>query len=223
MPEHHEHDDELAALRDADPFDPADVPSPTRPEAVALFERITMADTTSAGRRETSQPPRRRTTLAAAAVVVAVIAVAGGAFALSRDGETSRTNTPDEPFTPVPSESPTSAPVTPGGPSSASCVEIYDLTTLASRETAFDGTVVAVAGDEVTFAVNRWYTRKGGEAITLKGASTLAGTTSAGDAVSLERGTRLLVAGDGGFAWSCGFTQPYDAARAEQWADAFMS
>jgi len=30
-------------------------------------------------------------------------------------------------------------------------------------------------------------------------------------------GTRQLVAGDGGFAWGCGFTQPYDADLADQW------
>jgi hypothetical protein len=26
-----------------------------------------------------------------------------------------------------------------------------------------------------------------------------------------------LVAGDGSFAWSCGFTQPYDASVAADW------
>jgi hypothetical protein len=37
--------------------------------------------------------------------------------------------------------------------------------------------------------------------------------------VSLAPGTRLLVSGDGGFAWSCGFTQPYDDATASQWRE----
>jgi hypothetical protein len=48
----------------------------------------------------------------------------------------------------------------------------------------------------------RWYTRDAGNEITLKGASTLARTTSAGDALSVKPGTRLLVAGESGFAWS---------------------
>lgn len=28
-------------------------------------------------------------------------------------------------------------------------------------------------------------------------------------------------AGDGGFAWACGFTQPYDEAVAAQWKEVF--
>ena len=59
MPDHDEHDDELAALHDADPVDPAEVPSPTRPEAVALFERITMADTTTAPHHQAPHIHRR--------------------------------------------------------------------------------------------------------------------------------------------------------------------
>ncbi len=57
----------------------------------------------------------------------------------------------------------------------------------------------------------------------IAGARTLPGVTSAEPAVSIEPGTRLLVAGDGGFAWSCGFIQPYDAAGARQWSEAFDS
>jgi len=47
------------------------------------------------------------------------------------------------------------------------------------------------------------------------------GMTSAGPGAALAPGTRLLVAGDGGFAWSCGFTQPYDRDVATAWAAAF--
>lgn len=43
--------------------------------------------------------------------------------------------------------------------------------------------------------------------------------TSAGGP-SLAAGERYLVAGDAEFAWACGFTQPYDAAVAAQWAEA---
>jgi hypothetical protein len=32
----------------------------------------------------------------------------------------------------------------------------------------------------------------------------------------------LLVAGDDGFAWSCGFTQPYDRVVAACWAAVFQ-
>ena len=57
--------------------------------------------------------------------------------------------------------------------------------------------------------------------MTLRGAGVLGGMTSAGPSAPLEPGTRLLVAGDGGFAWACGFTQTYDPAVAADWATAF--
>ena len=71
-----------------------------------------------------------------------------------------------------------------------------------------------------TFKVNQWY--RGGtlSTITLHGASTLRAVTSAGRITKLEPGTRLLVAGDGGFAWSCGYTRAYDASTATKWRQA---
>ena len=110
-----------------------------------------------------------------------------------------------------------------GGPisaGSASCVELYSPETLAWRQVAFDGTVEAVDGDQVTFRVGEWYHGGDTPTVTLAGASTFGGLTSAGPALSLEPGTRLLVAGDGGFAWGCGFTQPYDPEAAQSWRTA---
>jgi len=207
-----EHDAELAALRAADPVDPASLPSATHPVARALFERIIMTDTTTepTGTRDsaagTARPHRRRLVLAAAAAVLTI--VLAGAVAFNSDGDDGDAPETDRVAT---------GPITPGGPSTASCVEVYDRQTLANRETAFDGTVAAVDGDSVSFTVNEWY--RGGDTaeITLSGATGLTGLTSAGPDVGLEPGTRLLVAGDGGFAWACGFTQPYDAAVANEW------
>lgn len=108
-------------------------------------------------------------------------------------------------------------PITPGG-SSGSCVETYDLEALANREVAFAGTVTSVGGDQVTFEVERWFRGGDGSETTL--------TTSTGGSItpdagpSFEPGARLLVAGDGGFAWGCGFSQPYNDAVAAEWADA---
>lgn len=217
-------DDELDRLRAANPVDPASLPSANDQRARALFERITMTGTdidqqsSAAGAQVRGRP---RLLLAAAAAVL-VVAVVGGAVALSAgdDGEPDRVAT--EPTTPTTSgEAITPGePITPGGPSSASCVELYDLQTLTNRELAFDGTVEVVEGDTVTFAVNHWYRGGDGGDVKLRGAELLGGLTSAGTAVSLEPGSRLLVAGDGGFAWSCGFTQPYDASVAADWAAA---
>lgn len=128
-----------------------------------------------------------------------------------------------EPAPPVPAATgqPASGPIVAGGPGLAGCVEFYDLTTLANRRLALDGTVVAAEGDAVTLDVSTWY--RGGDTsqVTLRGASGLVGLNSSGDPVPLQPGTRLLVAGDDGFAWSCGFTQPYDDQVAQQWAQAF--
>ena len=204
-----EPDDELERLRAADPAGNASRPSATDPEARELFERITMTDHV---RRS-----RRPAVLLAAAAAAVVVLLAGLAFALNRDdgarndvvaGSSTTTTT-------------AASPITPGG-AAASCVERYDLTTLTHRETAFDGTVQAVNGDTVTFTVNHWYRGGEGDRVSLAGAEVLSGVTSAGPGASLAPGTRLLVSGDGGFAWSCGFTQPYAESLAAQWQQALV-
>lgn len=161
----------------------------------------------------TTRPVRSPRVLLVAAVVALVVLAAGIVMVSARDG-----SSVDVATSPTTGDS-TDEPITPGG-STGSCVELYDLDTLVKRELAFDGTVSRVDGDDVTFDVNHWYKGGSGTQATLAGASTLGGLTSAGGTVSLEPGARLLVAGDGGFAWSCGFTQPYDADVAEQWSEA---
>lgn len=213
-----EPDDELARLRAADPLDQASLPSASDRKARALFERITMSDTTTDTTDATpgSPPtePRRRALLLVAAAAAVMVALLAGAVMLANDD-------PD-PSQDVATPSDSDAPISPGG-ATGSCVAVYDLETLADRDVAFDGTVESVAGDEVTFSVNRWYKESAGagEAVTLSGAQSLSAITSAGPSAPLEPGTRLLVAGDGGFAWGCGFTQPYDPAVADQWEDVF--
>ncbi len=196
-----DNDDDLRRLRAADPIDHDTLPSAQDPQARELFERITMRNSSTL----------KRPLLAAAAALI-VVAGAGATIA-TRDNDDAPSRNAAAPTT-------TQVPITPGG-SIGSCVEMYSLETLTHREVAFDGTVQSVAGDTITFTVDHWYRGGSAETTTRNGASTLGGMTSAGSGVSLQPGTRLLVAGDGGFAWSCGFTQPYDAAVAEQWADAF--
>ncbi len=209
-------DDELEQLRRADPLARNPLPSPDDPAPRALFERITM-DRTQSPTRLLDHPPsssavpapwyRRPVAIAVAAAVIVVVLVSG-AVAVSQLGGDSE---------PVAGPDPSERPVVPG-PSSGSCVETYDLETLADREVVFDGTVESVDGDRVTFSVNEAFRGVSSDRVTLAGAGVLGGVTSAGASVPLEPGTRLLVAGDGGFAWSCGFTQPYDAEVAEDWA-----
>ena len=208
--------DEMERLRRADPVDGASLPSPTDAEARALFEEITMTDTDTTTRHPgaASPSPTRRKQVALGAVAAALLLVLAVA-ALARDGESDpapgRSEVADEPITPG-----TEGAITPGG-SLASCVEHYDLVTLTHREMAFDGTITAVDGDSVSFTVATWFRGGSASTITLQGAAVLGGLTSAGPSVGLTPGTRLLVAGDGGFAWSCGFTQPYADAVAQEW------
>jgi hypothetical protein len=121
----------------------------------------------------------------------------------------------------------TGTPVPVSGGAAASCVEQYSPETLEKREVAFDGTVEAVtpafAGEnadepgEVRFRVQEWFAGGSGQQVTLKHYSPgEAAVTSAGGP-GLTTGARLLVSGDGGFVWECGFTQPYSAEAAAEW------
>ena len=111
---------------------------------------------------------------------------------------------------PAPSDDP--------GTGIGSCVETYSPETLANRDFAFDGTVTAINGDGVTFAVTERFIGSGGDEVTLT-ATGMTGTsiTTAGGP-NLAEGVRYLVAGDDTFVWACGFTQPYDADVAADWA-----
>lgn len=203
-----ENDAELARLRAADPIDRASLPSASDPEARALFERITMNEP----HISTTRPARTPRVLLGAAAVALVVLAAGVVMVSDRDG--SSVDVATSPTTRDAGDEP----ITPGG-STGSCVELYDLDTIVNRQFAFDGTVANVDGDDVIFDVNHWFKGGSGAQTTLAGAASLGGLTSAGATVSLEPGTRLLVAGDGGFAWSCGFTQTYDAGVAKQWSE----
>ena len=113
--------------------------------------------------------------------------------------------------------------ITPGGSigtGSAACVEQYSPTTLANRSFAFDGSVSAIDGEQVTFTIGTAYRGAAGGTITLD-APGMTGTaiTSAGGP-NLAVGERYLVAGDDHFVWACGYTQPYDAAVGAEWAAA---
>lgn len=144
MPE----DDELERLRRADPVAEVSLPSAESPRARALFEEITMTDPTTTELRGAVAPARRRWI---AGIAAALLLIGGGAAATALRN--------DDPSRPDPQDlatDPTTEPITPGGPP-RSCVEFYDLSTLADREVAFDGTVKRAEGDTVTFTVNRAY------------------------------------------------------------------
>jgi hypothetical protein len=116
-----------------------------------------------------------------------------------------------------PGTAPGTSPVGPPGTGSAACVEPYSRTAITNRTFAFEGTVVAIDGEKVTFSVGTAYRGAAGGTITLD-APGMTGTaiTSAGGP-NLAVGQRFLVAGDDHFIWACGYTQPYDATVAAEW------
>jgi hypothetical protein len=185
--------DPLDELQRADPVHPSPAPSESQARVWARIQEVTMDDNT--------RSTRRRTAWGAGIAAAAVAGVAVFALLLNNGGGT-----------PTPSDGP--------GPGIGSCVETYSLETLANRDFAFDGTVTAIDGDQVTFDVGQSFAGDVAGSITLT-ASGMTGTsvTSAGGP-NLAVGERYLVAGDESFAWACGFTQPYDEAVAASWAQA---
>ena len=169
-------------------------------------------------------PRRRRLAVAAAAFALVAVAIAGVAIFSGDDSPEDVVVAP-----PTPTDSPivddpvvTEDPIVGGVPiaSAAMCVEVYDLTTLANRDIAFDGRVASADGVAVTFAGHDWFTGGDGDTVTLQATGIAPGTiTSAGPA--LEIGERYLVSGSGGNVWSCGFTMTYDTAIAGDWAALF--
>ena len=130
-----------------------------------------------------------------------------------------------------PSTSPRSdntGPVGGSGAALGSCVERYNLKTLAKRSFAFDGTVSVVkkadsetGADEVTFNVGHWYKGGSEDQITLKTYG-VGGVTSAGS-ISGRSGERMLVTGEDDTLWTCGFTQSYSPQVAAQWETTFKT
>lgn len=189
------HTDPLDGLRRANPVDVDRLPSASLARIRARIQEETMTATTQTTRKWSRLLPA---TLAGAALAaVAAFALFGNKGIVPGVG--------------------------PGGSTivgSASCVEQYSLSTLAHRAFAFDGTVTAIAGDEVTFKVNKAFHGSLGDSVTLTATGMTGTTITSLGGPTLGVGQHYLVAGDAHFAWSCGFTQPYDAGVAAQWAQA---
>jgi hypothetical protein len=173
-------------------------------------------------RRRMGLPPRRPALIVAFAA--GVLAVGVLAMVMLFGGDEARGPGPRAVAT-----DPTTQP-TVIDPGQGSCVEAFTPETLAEREIAFDGTVVATGPGEyngnplteVTFRVNRWFKGGDGARVTLMTYSTPGAITSVDGGLSLEKGSRLLVSGDGGFIWECGgFSQPYSEEGALLFAEAF--
>jgi hypothetical protein len=195
--------DPIDQLRDADP----ERAQPTSTASLARIRARVDREIAMEERKARADPPRWRGWAAAGAVAVGVVALA---FLVSP-----RASAP-----PIAAASPSAVPrPSPTGlPQIGMCVETYSLETLANRTIAFDGTVDSVTGDEVSFTVHTAYRGVSGPSVTLT-AQGMNGTSIVSiDGALFEVGERYLVSGDDRFAWGCGFSQPHDAAVAEEWA-----
>ncbi len=183
--------DPLEELRAVNPVSDDDLPSASLARVRARMQETVMND-------DRTRTPQRSRLLG-----LGVLGAAGALALVLVAGQFS-----PAPLAPTPSQD----------TGSAACVELYSLDTLANRAFAFDGTVKAIDGDTVTFNVNEAY-RGGGDGTLSLQAPGMTGTaiTSAGGP-NLEVGERYLVAGDAQFAWGCGYTQPWSAAVAADWA-----
>lgn len=194
MKEHLE-SDPLDALRTADPVDADRLPSASLARIRARVSEEVMTTSANAFR------PWRKRILgfggAAAVAAIALLVVLRG-----------------------PGAGPGIGPGGSFGTGSASCVEPYTPTALAHRSFAFDGTVSAIDGETVTFTIGKAFRGAAISPLTLDapGMTGTAITSIGGPKLAIDQ--RYLVAGDDHFVWACGYTQPYDAAVAAQWAAA---
>jgi hypothetical protein len=196
--------DPLDALHRVDPLDHVDVPSDASgPRARALFERITATDPYERPMAPVRSRTGQRVALALGGAAVVLVAVTG-ALVVRNNGTGGENIAGGVPIS-----------------SSAMCLESYDLSTLATREIAFDGTLVESEGSTAIFEVHRWFTGGTAPEVRLSADGLLpdGGVTLGGE--PLQSGARYLVSGSGGAVWACGFTMTYDTATAVQWADVF--
>ena len=114
---------------------------------------------------------------------------------------------------------PTPSPDLVAGGGMASCI-MYDPTILPTFDIVFDGTVSAIDGDQVTFAVNSAW--KGvGSSITLTAPST--SVALVGPVPEFQVGGRYLVTAAGSNINACGYTLDFDVETAATWAAAFAN
>jgi hypothetical protein len=191
--------DPIERLRAVDPVRAQEVPAASLARVSARVEEHVMTDIeqTAASRRRRPLALVGGLTMAAAfAVAVAAGSNLGGAA-------------------PTPTEEPGNPAA--GGGGMAMCLA-YDPANLPTMETVFDGTVTAIDGDQVTFAVNEGW--KGvGESITLTAPDT--DVALLGQMPDFEVGGRYLVTASGSDINACNYTIDYDADEAADWAAAF--
>lgn len=192
-------------LRDADPVRAHDVPDASLARVSARIQEHIMTDVQSTS---TAKPSRRPFALLggiglAGALALAIAIGLGPGLPSGQPGTIGNV--------PAPSADPA------GGGGMASCL-MYDPAMLPTFDIVFDGTVTAVDGDQVTFAVNTGWKGVDGT-VTLTSPS--ASVALIGPVPDFEVGGRYLVTAAGTDINACGYTLEFDAGTAASWAAAF--
>jgi len=195
--------DPIELLRRSNPVNPDQLPSASLARIRARVQENVMTDIQSGADRDR---PVRRGLLPLG--VAGVTALAALALILGGPKGTAPAASPSEGGG--------------GGGAIGSCIR-FELEILAQQELAFDGTVTAIDGEAVTFAVGTWYRGPGDASVTLTEVGLGSGAVTSVPIVDFEVGARYLVSGAGGIVTGCGYSQPYDDAAAADWASAFGS
>jgi hypothetical protein len=198
--------DPIDRLRAADPIRADEVPDASLARVSARIQEHIMTDTQFDPKVRPSRGPL---------AVVGGLALAG-AFALAVAlgngfGAAQAPGGGPVAVNPTPSDDPGS------GGGMAMCM-VYDPATLPTMDIVFDGTVTAVDGDQVTFAVNEGWKGADGS-ITLTAPDN--NIALLGPMPDFEVGGRYLVTAAGSTINSCGYTLDYSADEAADWAAAF--
>lgn len=196
-------------LRAADPSPATRAVDPARsPRARHLMERVMTDLEASPPIPIDDRPPRspgRGLLLAAAAAVALVVGI--GVVALSGDDARTTTNLA------IQAEDPAVM---------GSCMALTP-DVLADVDAAFDGTVTAITGDEVTLEVSRWFTGGDADDVVVTQVAGLAGgdQTVSVYGVDFTVGDRFLVTAAGGMVNGCGWSGPFDPDLEAVFLEAF--
>ncbi|HEX6868079.1 MAG TPA: hypothetical protein VF119_04695 [Candidatus Limnocylindrales bacterium] len=198
--------DPIDRLRAADPVRAEDLPDASLARVTANVQEHMM---TQNRYDPTVRPPRRPLAFLGGLALV-------GAFALAIAVGTGSIGGGDPgPIGAAPT--PTENPAAGGG--MASCL-VYDPANIPAMDVAFDGTVTAIEGDQVTFTVNTgWKGADGTITLTKPDAD----PALVGPLPEFAVGERYLVTASGDTINACGYTVDYDEATAESWAQAFAA
>ena len=184
--------------------DPAASLPPAEPARVARLLEDAMS-------HDLDTPARRRTALTWLVAAAALLVIAGvGVFAVV-GGDDEQVPTAQDP-------APTVVELSARPPVAARCA-VPTAELLGNQETAFDGTVSAIADGTVTLDVTTWYRGGPADQVTVDAPPTdMQALVGAAD---FKAGQRYLVSANDGFVTVCGFTAAYSDDLAALYAEAF--